>query len=84
MIPVGETPLRRKWPLTPVVLPGESQGQRSLEGCQPWGWGESDMAERLNHQKHQGTEQLTPPEQLVVQQLRGRGAPVPSTVHTRL
>ena len=24
---------RRKWQPTPVVLPGESQGQRSLVGC---------------------------------------------------
>ena len=28
---------RRKWQLTPVFLPGESQGQRSLVGCRLWG-----------------------------------------------
>ena len=28
---------RRKWQPTPVFLPGESQGQRSLVGCRPWG-----------------------------------------------
>ena len=28
---------RRKWQPTPVVLPGESQGQRSLVGCRLWG-----------------------------------------------
>ena len=28
---------RRKWQLTPVFLPGESQGQRSLVGCCLWG-----------------------------------------------
>ena len=28
---------RRKWQPTPVFLPGESQGQRSLVGCSPWG-----------------------------------------------
>ena len=28
---------RRKWQPTPVFLPGESQGQRSLVGCQLWG-----------------------------------------------
>ena len=39
---------RRKWQPTPVFLPGESQGQRSLVGCSPWGrWG-SDMTERLH------------------------------------
>ena len=28
---------RRKWQPTPVFLPGESQGQRSLVGCRQWG-----------------------------------------------
>ena len=28
---------RRKWQPTPVFLPGESRGQRSLEGYSPWG-----------------------------------------------
>ena len=28
---------RRQWQLTPVLLPGESHGQRSLVGCSPWG-----------------------------------------------
>ena len=36
---------RRKWQPTPVFLPGESQGQRSLVGCRLWGRTESDMAE---------------------------------------
>ena len=39
---------RRQWHLTPVLLPGESHGRRSLEGCSPWGrWG-SDTTERLH------------------------------------
>ena len=29
---VGKIPWRRKWKPTPVFLPGESLGQRSLEG----------------------------------------------------
>ena len=29
---VGKIPWRRKWQSTPVFLPGESHGQRSLEG----------------------------------------------------
>ena len=33
---------RRKWQPTPVFLPGESHGQRSLVGCCPWGRKESD------------------------------------------
>ena len=28
---------RRQWHPTPVLLPGRSQGQRSLVGCSPWG-----------------------------------------------
>ena len=36
---------RRKWQPTPVFLPGESQGQRSLVGCRLWGRTESDMTE---------------------------------------
>ena len=30
---------------TPVLLPGESHGQRSLVGYSPWGHKESDMTE---------------------------------------
>ena len=33
---------RRKWQPTPVFLPGESQGRRSLVGCRLWGLTESD------------------------------------------
>ena len=39
---------RRQWQLTPVLLPGKSHGQRSLVGCSPWGWEESDTTERLH------------------------------------
>ena len=35
---VGKIPWRRKWQPTPVFLPGESHGQRSLAGYSPWGW----------------------------------------------
>ena len=39
---------RRQWHPTPVFLPGKSHGQRSLEGCSPWGcWG-SDTTKRLH------------------------------------
>ena len=34
---------RRTWQPTPVFLPGESQGQRSLVGGRLWGRTESDM-----------------------------------------
>ena len=36
---------RRKWQPTPVFLPGESQGRRSLVGCCLWGYTESDTTE---------------------------------------
>ena len=36
---------RRKWQPTPVFLPRESRGQRSLVGCCPWGHTESDTTE---------------------------------------
>ena len=39
---------RRQWQPTPVLLPGESHGRRSLVGCSPWGHKESDMTERLH------------------------------------
>ena len=34
---VGKIPWRRKWHPTPVFLPGESHGQRSLACYSPWG-----------------------------------------------
>ena len=39
---VGKIPWRRAWQPTPVFLPGESHGQRSLAGYSPWGRRESD------------------------------------------
>ena len=32
---VEKFPWRREWQPTPVLLPGKSHGQRSLEGCSP-------------------------------------------------
>ena len=37
----------REWPPTPVFLPGESRGQRSLVGYSPWDPKESDMTETV-------------------------------------
>ena len=44
---------RRKWQPTPVFLPGESQGQRSLVGYCLWGRTESDTTEATWHQQQQ-------------------------------
>ena len=41
---------RRKWQPTPVFLPGESHGWRSLVGYSPRGRKELDTTERLNFQ----------------------------------
>ena len=50
---VGKIPWRRKWQPTVVFLPGESLGQRSLEGCSPWGCWESDTTEHAHMHKCQ-------------------------------
>ena len=38
-------PWRRAWQPTPVFLPGESYGLRSLVGYSPWAYKESDTTE---------------------------------------
>ena len=43
----------RKWQPTPVLLPGESHGQRSLVGCCLWGPTESDTTEVTQQQQQQ-------------------------------
>ena len=47
---------RRKWQPTPVFLPGESQGWRSLVGCRLWGRTESDTTEATLQQHPHLTE----------------------------
>ena len=42
---VRKIPWSRAWQPTPVFLPGESHGQRSLAGYSPWGHKESDVTE---------------------------------------
>ena len=46
---VEKIPWRREWQPTPIFLPGEFQGQRSLVGYSPWGHIELDRTERLTH-----------------------------------
>ena len=51
---VGNIPCKRAWQPTPVFLPGEFHGQRSLAGYSPWGCKESVghdwAAEHINAQ----------------------------------
>ena len=44
---VRKIPCRRAWQPTPVFLPGECHGQRSLVGYSPWDSKESDTTEWL-------------------------------------
>ena len=46
---VRKIPWGRKWQPTPIFLPEESHGQRSLAGYSPWGLKELDMTEQLTH-----------------------------------
>ena len=48
-----EIPCRRALYLTPVFLPGESHGQKSLAGYNPLGRKESDMTEATEHMHKQ-------------------------------
>ena len=44
---VGKIPWKREWQPTPILLPGEFHGQRSLLGYRPWDCKKSDTTERL-------------------------------------
>ena len=44
---VRKIPRKKKWLPTPVFLPGEFHGQRSLVSDNPWSRRESDMTEQL-------------------------------------
>ena len=48
--PVGKIPWRKEWQSTPVFLPGESPGQRSLVGYkESWDLKESEKIEHTLH-----------------------------------
>ena len=60
-IPESESsPWRRKWQPTPVFLPGNSPGQRSLAGYNPWGGKESDTIEQLSTHTHTDIDSSNP------------------------
>ena len=46
---VRKIPWRREWQPTPVFLPGEFRGQRSLRGYSPLGHKDVDRTERPTH-----------------------------------
>ena len=49
---VRKIPWRRKRQPTPVFLPGESNGRRSLMGYSPWDCTELDVTQQLNKYHH--------------------------------
>jgi len=49
---VRKIPWRRKWLPTPVFLPGEFHGQRSLADFSPWDRKEADTTEQLSTHIH--------------------------------
>ena len=49
---VQKIPWRREWQLTPVFLPGEFHGQKSLAGYSLWGCKELHRTERLRFHFH--------------------------------
>ena len=44
---VGKISWRREWLPTPIFLPGEFHGQRSLVDCSPWGMQRVSMTVQL-------------------------------------
>ena len=48
----GQDRLEKEMLLTPVFLPGESHGQKSLVGYSPWGCKESDKTEHAQILMH--------------------------------
>ena len=62
---VRKIPWRRERLLTPAFLPGESHGQRSLAGYNPWCHKESDMTELLTLSLSHTMESSWPPVQQI-------------------
>ena len=58
---VGKIPWNRKWQPTPVFLPGESRGQKSLVGYSSWSRKELDMTEHTCTHTHTHTHTYTIP-----------------------
>ena len=55
----GRFPWRKAWQPTPVLLLGESHGQRRLEGYSPWGCKESDTTDTTEHSTAYGSDTIS-------------------------
>ena len=49
---VRKIPWSREWQPSPIFLPGEFYGQRSLAGCSPWGHKELDLWVHVHTHTH--------------------------------
>ena len=60
-----EDPLEKGMVPTPVFLPGEFHGQRSLVGYSPWGHRESDMTKQLTNARTSSPHNMLPNDPLL-------------------
>ena len=67
--------LYAQWHPTPVLLPGNSHGRRSLEGCSPWGRWESDTTERLHFYFHPLKKEMATHSSVLTWRIPGTGEP---------
>ena len=76
---------RRQWQCTPVLLPGESHGRRSLVGYSPWGREDSDTTELHFHfHFHAVEKEMATQSSVLAWRIPGMGEPggPPSTRET--
>ena len=66
---------RRQWQPTPVLLPGESHGQKSLVGCSPWGCEEWDTTKRLHFHFHALEKEMATHSSVLAWRIPGTGEP---------
>ena len=66
---------RRKWQPTPVLLPGDSHGRRSLVGYGSWGRKESDMTEQLHFHFHALEKEMATHSNVLAWRIPGTGEP---------
>ena len=65
---------RRKWQPTPVLLPGDSHGRRSLVGYGSWGRKESDMTEQLHFHFHALEKEMATHSNVLAWRIPGTGS----------
>ena len=58
---------------TLVLLPGKSQGWRSLVGCSPWGREESDTTEQLHFHSHALEKEMATHSSVLARRIPGEG-----------